>query len=42
MAGFEVFARANDAQVWSRNDARRWLQLQGYQPLSLVLALLND
>ncbi|MJG42172.1 DUF2145 domain-containing protein, partial [Salmonella enterica subsp. salamae] len=33
----EVFARANDAQVWSRNDARRWLQLQGYQP-SIVSA----
>ncbi len=33
----EVFARANDAQIWSRNDARRWLQLQGYQP-SIVSA----
>lgn len=28
----EVFARANDGQIWSRNDARRWLQRQDYQP----------
>jgi hypothetical protein len=28
----EIFARANDEKVWSRNDARQWLQKQGYQP----------
>ncbi|MGT8856952.1 DUF2145 domain-containing protein [Enterobacter sp. 186315] len=28
----EVFARANDGNLWSRNDARRWLLDQGYQP----------
>lgn len=28
----EVFARANDGTIWSRDDARRWLQRQGYQP----------
>lgn len=28
----EVFARANDRNIWSRDDARRWLQRQGYQP----------
>lgn len=33
----EVFARANNPQIWSRNDARQWLQQQGYQP-SIVSA----
>lgn len=28
----EIFARANDAHIWSRNDARRWLQKADYQP----------
>ncbi|QGN37002.1 DUF2145 domain-containing protein [Klebsiella oxytoca] len=28
----EVFARANDGNIWSRDDARRWLELQDYQP----------
>lgn len=28
----EVFARANDENIWSRNNARHWLQKQGYQP----------
>lgn len=28
----EIFARANDAQIWSRNDARRWLKKANYQP----------
>lgn len=28
----EVFARANDDHIWSRNDARAWLQQKGYQP----------
>lgn len=28
----EVFARANDGNIWSRDDARRWLKRQGYQP----------
>lgn len=31
----EVFARANDAQIWSRNEARSWLKRNNYQP-SLV------
>lgn len=33
----EVFTRANDGNIWSRDDARRWLQQQGYQP-SIVRA----
>lgn len=28
----EVFARANDDNIWSRDEARRWLKLQDYQP----------
>lgn len=28
----EVFARANDSNIWSRDDARRWLQRHDYQP----------
>lgn len=27
----EVFARANDRNIWSQDDARRWLQRKGYQ-----------
>jgi hypothetical protein len=33
----EVFARANDQDIWSRNDARQWLQQRDYQP-SIVKA----
>lgn len=33
----EVFARANDGNIWSRDDARRWLQRENYQP-SIVSA----
>ena len=28
----EIFARANDEKIWSRSNARQWLQQQGYQP----------
>lgn len=37
----EVFARANDARLWSRNDARRWLQQQGYQPSVVSVSLVE-
>ncbi|WP_411755572.1 DUF2145 domain-containing protein [Serratia sp. (in: enterobacteria)] len=31
----EVFALANEPNVWSRNDARGWLKAQHYQPSEL-------
>ncbi|HIC1653311.1 TPA: DUF2145 domain-containing protein [Klebsiella variicola] len=37
----EVFARANDSQIWSRQQARNWLTQQHYQP-SLVYVTLVE
>lgn len=37
----EVFALANQAQVWSREDARRWLRAQDYQPSELAVGALK-
>jgi len=37
----EIFARANDGQIWSRNDARRWLQKANYQPSIVSVSTLE-
>ncbi|HHT2830172.1 DUF2145 domain-containing protein [Klebsiella aerogenes] len=37
----EVFARAGDSNIWSREQARHWLLQQGYQP-SLVKVTLFE
>lgn len=37
----EVFALANQPQVWSRDDARRWLRAQDYQPSVLSVSALK-
>lgn len=37
----EVFALANQTNVWSRNDARAWLKAQHYQPSELSVSFLE-